>query len=88
MQRSIRRGIIRERGQEWAGYQKAKYGRNYGRITRTGRKWHHFHDDRGPIFDKQSAQRVGLRIAARNAIANFVAKITRKTETRRREATV
>jgi hypothetical protein len=86
MQRSIRRNIVRQRGQDWATYQKRKYGNAYGRITRTGRQ-KYGHNRRGPIIDKPAAQSIGLRMAARNAVANFLAKINRKTETRKREAT-
>jgi hypothetical protein len=91
MSRSIKRSILKAAAHAngvanvnrhfstiWARYQKDRYGSDYNRITKLGQRFRHYHSDSGPVFDKQSAARTGLRMAARNAIANFFAKITRK----------
>lgn len=95
MYRSIKRQIIKERAGTnrigglsgpWANYQRGVYGRAYDSVRKSG--MHKTHRHHFPVHrpDKQAVQSIGLRVAARNAIANFIAKITCKTETRRREA--
>lgn len=96
MYRSIKRQIIKERAGTncigglfgpWAKYQRGVYGDAYDSVRKSGMRKTHRHLFPVHRPDKQVAQSIGLRVATRNAIANFIAKITRKTETRRREAT-
>lgn len=100
MSRDIKRQIIKERagtnriGGEfgpWAHYQRGVYGDDYESVRKSGMR-RRFHLHALHTF-KPMNQRVitppapiGLRIAARNAIRSFMAKITRKPT--RREATV
>jgi len=100
MSRDIKRQIIKERagtnriGGEfgpWANYQRGVYGDSYERARKSGMRRHrHLHAIHTfkPMNQRVMAPAapIGLRIAARNAIANFFAKITRKPT--RREATV
>lgn len=99
MSRDIKRQIIKERagtnriGGEfgpWAHYQRGVYGDSYESVRRSGmhdiRPRHSFAAmNQRAVVPAAKPAPISLRIAARNAIASFMAKITRKPA--RREAT-
>jgi hypothetical protein len=81
MIRSIRRNIVRNRGESWEHAQKRRYGKNYYAIAHSGMHKSHSHRA-AQTFDRESANAFSLRMAARTAIRSFMTKPARKTRDR------
>lgn len=80
MQRSIRRQIVKERGQDWADFQKARYGDAYENVRHNGMRRRHYHHN--PVVDRHAAKVIGFGAVMKNVLS----KLFRKPS--RREATV
>jgi hypothetical protein len=94
MSRSIKRSILKHAAHVkgvanvnrhfstiWARYQNDVYGDAYRVIAASGIKKSHMHRRTTPKFDKAAAQNIGVRMAVRNALQGFMAKLTRKEPT-------
>jgi len=74
------RQIVRERGEDWADYQRSVYGDDYKAVSKSGVRMRHYHHN--PVVDRHAAKVIGFRAV----LQNYFAKLTRKHA--RREATV
>jgi hypothetical protein len=83
MIRSIRRNIVRNRGERWADAQKRRYGTNYCAVSHSGMRKSSRHHAPLQTFDRKSAESFSLRVAARTAIRSFMSKFTRKARDRK-----
>jgi hypothetical protein len=94
MSRSIKRSILKAAAHAngvahvnrhfstvWARYQSGRYKDEYRVIAASGVKKSHMHRRSTPKFDKMAAQNIGVRMAVRNAMQGFMAKLTRKEPT-------
>jgi hypothetical protein len=70
MIRSIRRNIVRNRGESWEHAQKRRYGTNYCAVSHSGMRKSSRHGRIDPLPKAEPASVKGLHIAAREAIRN------------------